>query len=230
MRKESNESKKYIYTAVGFVLIFVMAGISISYAYWRITLHQTNSNVATSACFKLTLEDENPISLTSAYPMMDSDLISFYKTATPYHFTISNVCNTDALAVINLEVLDSVHKLDDRYVSLILYDGEKNLGTILTDNTEETDVYSSLGTSRTYNDVKIYDALLTNNTLNDEKILTDSLRAYKLYSVRINAGESKKFNLLEYMAPETPAIEEAMNKQFESKITVSTSYVPSENN
>ena len=91
--KNNVENKKYLYLGVGIVFITVLAAIGISYAYWRINLQQKDSNVATSACFKLTLEDKNPISLTSAYPLLDKELVSFYKSATPYHFTISNVCN-----------------------------------------------------------------------------------------------------------------------------------------
>ncbi len=229
MKEENKDSKKYIYLGLVVILVIVLAGIGISYAYWRITLKQKDSNIATSACFKLTLEDENPISLTNAYPMEDSDLVNFYKSATPYHFTISNICNTDASAVINLEVLNTTDKLDDSYVSAILYDGTKDFSTILSNKSESSDVYSLLGTSHVYNNVNIYDAKLTSNPLNNEKILEDSLRAYKLYTVRINAGETKKFNLLEYMTPETPAIEETMKKQFESKITVMASYVPKSN-
>lgn len=223
--KNNVENKKYLYLGVGIVFITVLAAIGISYAYWRINLQQKDSNVATSACFKLTLEDENPISLTSAYPLLDKELVSFYKSATPYHFTISNVCNTDASAVINLEVLESENQLSDSYVSVILYDGSKSFSSILTNKTEKTDVYSALGSSRTYEDVNIYENKLTANEENKEKVLTDSVKAYKLYTVRINAGETKEFNLLEYMDPTTPAIAETMNKQFESKITVTTSYI-----
>ena len=226
--KNDVENKKYLYLGVGIVFITVLAAIGISYAYWRINLQQKDSNVATSACFKLTLEDENPISLTSAYPLLDKELVSFYKSATPYHFTIANVCNTDASAVINLEVLANDNKLDDAYVSVILYDGSKTYSNILTNKTETTDVYSALGNSRTYEEVNIYENKLTDNEENKEKVLADSVKAYKLYTVRINAGESKEFNLLEYMDPTTPAIVETMNKQFESKITVTTSYVPAE--
>ena len=226
--KNDVENKKYLYLGVGIVFITVLAAIGISYAYWRINLQQKDSNVATSACFKLTLEDENPISLTSAYPLLDKELVSFYKSATPYHFTISNVCNTDASAVINLEVLESENQLSDSYVSVILYDGSKSFSSILTNKTEKTDVYSALGSGRVYEDVNIYENKLTANEENKEKVLTDSVKAYKLYTVRINAGETKEFNLLEYMDPATPAIAETMNKQFESKITVTTSYVPGE--
>lgn len=226
--KNNVENKKYLYLGVGIVFITVLAAIGISYAYWRINLQQKDSNVATSACFKLTLEDKNPISLTNAYPLLDKELVSFYKSATPYHFTISNVCNTDASAVINLEVLKSENQLSDSYVSVILYDGSKSFSSILTNKTEKTDVYSALGSGRAYEDVNIYENKLTANEENKEKVLTDSVKAYKLYTVRINAGETKEFNLLEYMDPTTPAIAETMNKQFESKITVTTSYVPGE--
>ena len=222
--KNNLESKKYLYLGVGIVFITILAAIGISYAYWRINLKQTTSNVATSVCFKLTLSDENPISLTNAYPLLDKELVSFYKSSTPYHFTISNVCNTDATAVINLEVLKSANQLSDSYVSVILYNGSKSYSSILTNKTEKTDVYSALGSSRTYDGVNIYENKLTANEVNTEKVLSDSVKAYKLYTVQIKASETKEFNLLEYMDPTTPAISETMNKQFESKITVTASY------
>jgi len=221
-----DKKKKYILGVS--ILLVALVTIGISYAYWMLTLKQEDKNIITSDCFKITFVGENDINLTNAYPMHDDELYSFYGSATPYHFTITNTCESNATGVINLETLSSAKKLADDYVDVILYEGTKNYLDIAKGKTESTDVYSNKGESRVYNDINIYDYSLKGNQVNTEKVLSEALTAYKLHEFTLSPLESKQFNLLEYMSPDTPPIDEVMNASFESKITVTTSYKKSE--
>jgi len=217
-----DKKKKYL-LGIGVLLIFSII-IGISYAYWSLTLKQVDKNVVMSDCFKITFVGENDINLTNAYPMQDSELYSFYESATPYHFTITNTCESNASGVINLETLSSAKKLADDYIDVILYEGTKNYLDIAKANSESTDVYSTKGEGRVYNDINIYDYSLKGNPINTEKVLSEALTAYKLHEFTLEPLEVKQFNLLEYMSQDTPPIDEVMNASFESKITVTMNY------
>jgi len=217
-----DKKKKYILGVS--ILLISLVTIGISYAYWMLTLKQEDKNIITSDCFKIEFVGENDINLTNAYPMQDSELYSFYESATPYHFTITNTCESNASGVINLETLSSTKKLADDYIDVILYEGTKNYIDIAKGKTEDTDVYSKKGESRVYNDINIYNYSLKGNPVNPEKVLSEALTAYKLHEFILEPLEVKQFNLLEYMSPETPPIDDVMNATFESKITVTASY------
>jgi len=217
-----DKRKKYL-LGIGILLVFLIT-LGVSYAYWMLTFSQTDKNVVTSDCFKLTFTGENDINLQKTHPMYNKELYSFYGSATPYHFTITNTCKSSATGVINLETLSTAKKLDDSYIDVILYNGRKNYLDIAKSKTEASDVYSSKGEGQEYLGINIYDNSLTNNPINPEKVLTDSLTAYKLHEFSLGPLKSKEFNLLEYVSPETPPTDDVLNATFKSKITVTASY------
>ena len=218
------ENKKAV---VVFILLLIAISLGVSYAYWLIVKTQTGNNIISSACLNITFTGENDIQLSNAYPMNDEELYEFLTTTTPYHFTITNECEEETNVVINLETLgEEETKLGDQYMDVILYNGEKNFEEILTKNQQKTQVYSKKGESHSYNNVEIYDYKLTNNLENSDKVLEEAIKAYRLYEFTLKGKESKSFNLIEYMSQDTPALEETMNKEFRSKITVSTAYSP----
>ena len=56
------------------VVALLLVLIGVTYAYWLVTKTQTNSNIISSACLDITLDNEaNDISLSSQYPMSDED-------------------------------------------------------------------------------------------------------------------------------------------------------------
>jgi len=198
-----DNKKKYL-LGVG-VLLVALITIGISYAYWMLAFKQSGSNLVSSDCFKITFTGENDINLTNAYPMGEEELQKFYDTAVPYHFTISNVCESAVHASVNLETLSVAgKKLNDEYIDAILYDGTKSYNEITVPYVKDK---------------------LTNISLNNEnKVIPDSLNAYLLYDFMLSGNSSKEFNLLLHMDSDTPPIEEVMNASFESKITISASY------
>ena len=212
------ENKKVV---IVFILLLIMLSLGVSYAYWLIVKTQTNVNIISSACLKITFTGENDIKLTNAYPMDDEEIYDFLTTTTPYHFTIINECEEETNVVINLETLgEEETKLGDQYMDVILYNGEKSFEEILMYDQLNTQIYSKSG------DGDIWDYRLTNNLENSEKVLEEAIKAYRLYEFTLKGKESKSFNLIEYMSQDTPALEETMNKEFLSKITVSTAYSP----
>lgn len=186
---ESNRKKtKQKLILVIAVCLSIIVG---SFAYWRLTLVQTNSNIVESSCLKISYTDENDINLQKAYPMDDDNLYEFLQTATPYHFAITNECDTETDVVINLETLESEKKLEDQYVDVILYDGTQSYTDIMNNKSESRDVYTKKSWRRTYNNVNLYDYKLTENEENIEKVILESLKAYKLYTFTLNGNETK---------------------------------------
>jgi len=217
------EKKKiYILGIIG--VLFVLTIVGISYAYWLITFQQPENNIVVSDCFNITFSGENSINLQNAYPMDDDELYLFYGTATPYHFTITNTCNSKASGYINLEVLNSEKKLDDSYIDVILYEGKQNYLNIARAKSENKYVYSLKKEGHAYKDINIYDYSLINNSVNVEKVIEESLTAYKLTEFTLSALETKEYNLLEYVSSDTPANEDTTNATFGSKITVTAKY------
>ena len=190
------------------ILIFVMVlgicliSLGITYAYWILTRQQTGENVVNTACLKINFTGENDITLDKAYPMKPEELENFLSKATPYHFTIENTCDDLANATINLESLNAgaEKQLQDEYIDAILY---------------ETDYHNNLNSEKKLNE----------SMYNDEnKVISNSLHAYQLYNFVLQKGETKSFNLLLYMDPNTPMETANMNASWKGKITLSAGY------
>lgn len=96
--------KKKIILLITGILLVVSVFIGLSYALWQITLNQNTENIVNSTCFKVTFtENTNAISLTKAYPILDSEGMDL----DPYTFTITNTCNSFVKYEIHEEVLNT---------------------------------------------------------------------------------------------------------------------------
>ena len=91
------------------MFILIICGITLacvvgaSFAYFSVSGTQDTSNIFTSGCFSVSIENEgNAISLTNTIPASDDDGM----TGTPYTFTVSNTCNKAANYQLNLESLN----------------------------------------------------------------------------------------------------------------------------
>ena len=97
-------------------LIIIMCIIGISYAYWRLTLHQLGRNEVTSGCLELILSKEgDAINFEKAYPITDEE----GKETPPYSFTVENTCDLFASYIITLEVTKE-STLDSSYIASML--------------------------------------------------------------------------------------------------------------
>ena len=84
------------------VVALLLVLIGVTYAYWLVTKTQTNSNIISSACLDITLDNEsNDISLSSQYPMSDEEGMKL----TPYTFKVTNNCNTSIDYQVALEAI-----------------------------------------------------------------------------------------------------------------------------
>ena len=112
---ESQVKSKKVLMAIS-VLLLLLTIIGVSYAVWRISLVQTESNKIATSCFDITFkEDSEAINLENAYPILDEE----GRTLTPYTFTITNNCENFAQYQINLEVLDT-SSLNSQYVKVAI--------------------------------------------------------------------------------------------------------------
>ena len=113
---ESNpggKRKKILIIVVG-ILLSIGIIIGVSYAWWSHVVHQEGINTIQSTCLEITLTDENPISLTNAYPITDAEA----RLLTPYTFTITNTCNTAVEYDVNLDIMESkINGVDNRLAS-----------------------------------------------------------------------------------------------------------------
>ena len=185
---------KNIYLIIG-IIILIGAIVGITYAYWQLTLQQTNTNVVTTDCFNITFTDSNDINLQKAYPITNSEGASL----TPYTFTIENTCDGPATYQINLETMSqeaSVKVLPEQYLKANL---------IELDSTNAS----------TNNLISDYEVTPT---------IANALRAYRLDTGILQGSESKTFELRLWLDYDTPAIDEVMNATYNGKISIISTY------
>ena len=189
MKKIDLKNKKVKILLVVLVAIIFIGG---TYAYWRLTLTQTEQNELASACFDITISDEqNDINLQRAAPISDEEGMSL----TPYTFTITNNCSTFASYSVNLELLNTIleaNRLSAGFVKVAL---DNNTPTVLNNNTSVTPT------------------------------LDNAYEAYELTTGYLDANASVTYNLRLWMDQDVTIEDDAMNKQLESKITITASYV-----
>lgn len=189
--KQEN-SKRNQKKIIAITLLVIICVIGVSYAYWRLSLSQTETNEIASSCFNITLENEqNAINLQKAYPILDEE----GKTLTPYSFTIKNNCDAMASYTVNLELLETVlesDRISSNFVKLML---DENQPLLLTANKSV------------------------------EKTLENAYEAYELATGYLEANESVTYNLRLWIDGDVTIEDDVMNKQLESKITITASYI-----
>ena len=128
---QNKTKEKKILLGIG-VLLAICLIIGVSYAYWKLTLHQLGRNEVTSGCLELILSKEgDAINFEKAYPITDEE----GKETTPYSFTVENTCDMFASYIITLEVTKE-STLDSSYIASML-----NTNAIQTlDELETTEV------------------------------------------------------------------------------------------
>ena len=191
------ENKKKKYTAVIVFLVVILLVIGISYALWILTKEQTGENVVNSACLNIDIESESDdISLLKTYPILDSE----GRKLKPYKFSVHNKCSDMATYQINLESLSTVleaNRLNPNYIKVKLNEiGEDGIEKVLGE-TSPTDT-----------------------------TIANTYEAHKLMSGYLEANETKNFELRLWV-DEKVTVEntDSMNKEFKSKITVTSTYI-----
>ena len=194
------EKEKKKRTILYGLLVTVLVLIGVTYAYYRITKTQTNSNViGTRTCLDTTLTEEtSEIVLSDAFPISDEDGLK----QSPFTFTLTNNCDSYVKVTIALvsEYRTSTNTayLKDNYI-------KSNLSTKGT--TDGSSVILS--------------------TLSLGEVDTNT-QGYVLKTTGLKNKEAKSFDLRLWLDSETTN-EQGLNKTWKGKIVVSVvaaEYVP----
>ena len=194
------EKEKKKRTILYGLLVTVLVLIGVTYAYYRITKTQTNSNViGTRTCLDTTLTEEtSEIVLSDAFPISDEDGLK----QSPFTFTLTNNCDSYVKVTIALvsEYRTSTNTayLKDNYV-------KSNLST------------------KGIND----GSSVILSTLSLEEVDTNT-EGYILKTTGLKNKEAKSFDLRLWLDSETTN-EQGLNKTWKGKIVVSVvaaEYVP----
>ena len=184
------EDKKKIKIYYG-LLITLVVFIGVSYAWFRLKLTQTNSNViGTRTCLDATLTEEtSKITLSDAFPISDEDGLK----QTPFTFTLKNNCDSYVKVYITIDskyrTSTDVSYLKDSFLKVNL---------------------SSKGTTDGSS------VLLGSQTLTE---LEGTNKGYILVTTGLKANEEKSYDLRMWMNGET-SISDGLNKNWEGKIVV----------
>ena len=184
------EDKKKIKIYYG-LLITLVVFMGVSYAWFRLKLTQTNSNViGTRTCLDASLtEDTSKITLSDAFPISDEDGLK----QTPFTFTLKNNCDSYVKVYITI---DSKYRTSTD--AAYLKDSFLKVNLSSKGTTDGTSV------------------LLGSQTLTE---LEGTNKGYILVTTGLKASEEKSYDLRVWMNGET-SIEDGLNKNWEGKIVV----------
>ena len=194
------EKEKKKRTILYGLLVTVLVLIGVTYAYYRITKTQTNSNViGTRTCLNTNLTEEtSEIVLSDAFPISNEDGLK----QSPFTFTLTNNCDSNVKVTIALvsEYRTSTNTayLKDNYV-------KSNLSTKGTND----------GSS----------VILSTLSLGE---VDTNTQGYVLKTTGLKNKEAKSFDLRLWLDSETTN-EQGLNKTWKGKIVVSVvagEYVP----
>ena len=184
------EDKKKIKIYYG-LLITLVVFMGVSYAWFRLKLTQTNSNViGTRTCLDASLtEKTSKITLSDAFPISDEDGLK----QTPFTFTLKNNCDSYVKVYITI---------DSKYRT-------STDAAYLKDSFLKVNL-SSKGTTDGSS------VLLGSQNLTE---LEGTNKGYILVTTGLKANEEKSYDLRVWMDGET-SIADGLNKNWEGKIVV----------
>lgn len=194
-----NQKKKRRTVALIVVGALLIASLIVgsSYAYWKITKAQTDTNEFTTTCLNLDLSNiSSGIQMQSQYPISDED----GKATAGYTFKVTNTCNSYVAYDINLESLSKVassERLNPNFLDTVLNDGNiMDLGSY-----PETE------------------SVLTQGDAYEARTLTT-----EILGPSTSANASKEYTLRIWL--DQDATNDAMNKSWSGKISISAVNTP----
>ena len=186
------EKEKKKRTILYGLLVTVLVLIGVTYAYYRITKTQTNSNViGTRTCLNTTLTEEtSEIALSDAFPISDEDGIK----QSPFTFTLTNNC--------------------DSYVKVTIALVSEYRTSTNTAYLKDNYVKSNLSTKGTNDGSSV---ILSTRSLGE---VDTNTQGYVLKTTGLKNKEAKSFDLRLWLDSETTN-EQGLNKTWKGKIVVS---------
>ena len=128
------------------ILLALSLMISASYALYIFTIGQEGENVVEADCFKITFNDNSPLSISDTIPLTEEEASDI----TPYTFTINNICNHAINYKINIETLNTT-TMDLNAIRVKLDDNASKLLGSVPNNKQESIVNSNATSSKTIN-------------------------------------------------------------------------------
>ena len=186
------EKEKKKRTILYGLLVTVLVLIGVTYAYYRITKMQTNSNViGTRTCLNTTLtEESSEIVLSDAFPISDEDGLK----QSPFTFTLTNNC--------------------DSYVKVTIALVSEYRTSTNTAYLKDNFVKSNLSTKGTNDGSSV---ILSTLSLGE---VDTNTQGYVLKTTGLKNKEAKSFDLRLWLDSETTN-EQGLNKTWKGKIVVS---------
>ena len=194
LKKMSKKNRVILAITIILVLFLSVFLFTETFAYWKLTDTQNNSNLASTACFDITFEETGTdITLANAFPISNEKGLA----STPYKFKIKNICDVSAKYYVTLNSFGTTEDLlsEDaiRYaIDLSKYESSTYLTKILGTAKENT------------------------NTANIN--LTDLIKSYTIETGYLKAQEEKEYSLHLWLDAYAPMTE--MKKYFQAKVYI----------
>ena len=168
------KKRKILLIVLG-ILLSLSLLVGISYAYYMVTVSQTNKNRLASSCISISLTNEkNDITLNNAYPITNSE----GKKLTPYQFTITNTCNIFISYNVNLEMLEGTDLSTDYIKTMV--------------NSEAPYILSSLDSASTTIDKSVESRTLAQGSLGSGDSVDYALRLWMDENTPLNNDTQDK--------------------------------------
>ena len=237
-----NSNNKVVILSIIIVLITIVTGISLSYAYWASVHVSSNSNILNSGCLNVEFKNlTNDISVSRAYPgytnytytdeyLDASGNMDYYDYSNTdnsyYYFTITNTCTTVASYDVNLETLEGSN-LNSDYLDLNIYG--YNIGDIVLNNEVDLDRYFYYihGSGADSEKVLIDKELLLSDLSNADVTLNNAIYSNNIYSGVLGGRESHVFGLSIKLKDDADI--ESQEKTWNSKIVVNSKAIDTTN-
>ena len=230
-----NSKKKVMILSIIIVLITIVTGISLSYAYWASIHVGNNSNVLNSGCLNVEFKSlTNDIGVSRAYPgYFGTDYVRINGKFEPiygdrgndlYLFTITNTCTTVASYDINLDTLEGSN-LDSKYLSIQMLgynirderiNNEDDLGMKIDSLYD----YSLIPYEESFKKLSEYDIADTT--------IDNAIYSNKLYNGVLGGREQHLFGFYAFI-DESVDDNESMDKTWNGKVVVNSTSVDSTN-
>ena len=164
VREMDKETKRKVkITLIGIIGIIILL-IGVSFAAFSSDLAGVQIQSMQTGCLKVDMTDNGSVNMTNEAPTSDEDGL----TKTPYTYTLTNTCTTDAFYTTTINVMNSSN-LDNISKIKVSLEGDSYLAPTIESNLEEME---SVDTSE-----------------------TGISKTYKLDEGYLKVGETKTFNL-----------------------------------
>ncbi len=220
------KNKKVLILSILIILITIVTGISLSYAYWTSIHVSDNTNVLNSGCLNIEFKSiSDDLFISRAYPTTKKYFSLDHNNYGYYDFVVTNTCNNVVNYNINLETLYG-SDLDEGNITLMAkgYD-IKSLKINDVDDYLDSLTDEEIDNSLIFDDTRyIRDYMYVEPTL-DEAILS-----HLIYTGNLDAKSSHLFTFTAFLTYNRDSNvrdeNELQEKIYKSKVTITSAFDP----